>query len=323
MAFKKQAIESIVVHGYDILIPSIYKIIPKLDAGAPDGFIANDTTKLLDPRIGTNVPLAVWDNDRGIWDTGLDMSSRQLTRMYPNKADREVVVKALQEVIVKPVEAIKGEGVLTHIQKKGEESYYDNASTDLRNGTTLNTGNSTELHSLYSAILFGNLAPKDKEEEPMFRTKAQYAVQNIEQAVGLKQRKDLERNEAVGLFFTMLTNNKPDLLIILDYLGIPSSNNPDKAALNSIFTDWLNNKESGFQNASIFVETYEKFQTPAGKEELHIFATLKELLRKGNIKRTMGAIYLDDLELGANLKIAARTALNSLEMKEAIFNKLS
>jgi hypothetical protein len=323
MALKKKENTSITVHGYEINIPSIYKVIPKLDAGAPDGFVANDTTKLLDPKIGTSVPLAIWDSDRSIWDTGLDMSSRQLTRMYPDTKQRQTVVDALKELIIKPVEQIKGEGVLSHIYKKGELSYYDKESVDLRNGNTFNTANPTDLFALYASILHGNLAPKDREEEPIFRTKAQYAVQNIEQTVGLKQRKDLERNEAIGLFFTMLNNNKVDLLTILDYLGIPSTDNPDKGSLNSIFTDWLNNKDSGFQNASIFVETYEKFQTAEGKEELSIFATLKELLRKGLLKRKMGGVHLDDLDLGANLKIAARTALKSDEIKEAIFNKMS
>lgn len=323
LARKQEEKLSIKVHGFDILSDTIYKVVPKLDSGAPDGFVNHDTTKLLNPEIGTSVPMAVWDIDRGVWDTGLHENSKILTRLYPETAERNEVIKGLKKFIIDPVEAIKGKGVLTHIQPKDEESFWDKSSTLLVNELTFSTKNPIELLSLYSAVLHGNLAPKAMEEEPTFKNKAQYAVQNIEQVVNLKQRKDLERNKSIGLFFTMLNQNKEDLLVILDYLGIPSSNNPDEASLNSTFTEWLNNKESGFQNAAIFVETYDFFQTKAGKEELQIFATLKKLLRKGSIKRKMGSIYLDDVDLGANLKIAAKGAVKSEELQELIFNKMT
>lgn len=314
---------SIKVHGFDILSDTIYKVVPKLDSGAPDGFVNHDTTKLLHPEIGTSIPMAVWDIDRGVWDTGLHENSKILVKLYPDTASRNEVLKGLKKFIIDPVEAIKGKGVLTHIQPKDEDSFWDKSSTFLVNELTFSTKNPMDLLSLYSAVLHGNLAPKAMEEEPTFKNKAQYAVQNIEQVVNLKQRKDLERNKSIGLFFTMLSQNKEELLVLLDYLGIPSSNNPDEAALNSTFTEWLNNKESGFQNAAIFSETYEFFQTPSGKEELQIFATLKKLLRKEIIKRKMGSIYLDDVNLGANLKIAAKGALKSTEIQELIFNKMT
>lgn len=313
----------IVVHGFDILSDTIYKVVPKLDTQAPDGFIAHDTTKILNPEIGTSVPMAVWDGDRGVWDTGLHENSRILVRLYPDSKARAEVLKGLKKFIIDPVEAIKGRGVLTHIQPKDEDSFWDKASTNLVKDLTFSTSNPMDLLSLYSAVLHANLAPKSMEEDPTFRNKAQFAVQNIEQVVDLKQRKDLERNKAIGLFFTMLTQNKEDLLVILDYLGVPSGDNPDEAALNSIFTEWLNNKENGYQNASIFGETHKFFETKDGKEELKIFSTLKTLLRQGAIKRKMGAIYLDDLDLGANLKLAAKRAVKSEEIQELIFNKLT
>lgn len=311
------------VHGFDILSDTIYKVVPKLDTQAPDGFIAHDTTKILNPEIGTSVPMAVWDEDRGVWDTGLHENSKILIRLYPDPKARAEVLKGLKKFIIDPVETIKGKGALSHFQERDKESFWDNASTKLVKDLTFSTSNPMDLLSLYSAVLHGNLAPKEMEEDPVFRTKAQFAVQNIEQVVDLKQRKDLERNKAIGLFFSMLTQNKEDLLSILDYLGIPSTNNPDEAALNSVFTEWLNNEENGYQNASIFVETHTFFQTKDGKEELKIFSTLKELLRSGAIKRKMGAIYLDDLDLGANLKIAAKKAVKSEEIQELIFNKLT
>jgi len=314
---------SISVHGFDILSDTIYKVVPKLDPSAPDGFINHDTTKLLNPEIGTSVPLAVWDMDRGVWDNALNENSKILIRLYPDINARKEVLKGLKKHIIDPVEAIKGEGVLTHIQPKEGPSFWDENSTFLVNELTFSTSNPMALLSLYTAVIHGNLAPKSMEEDPTFKNKAQYAVQNIEQVVNLKQRKDLERNQAIGLFYTMLKQNKDELLTILDYLGVPSSSNPDEAALNSTFTEWLNNKENGYQNASIFIETYEKFQTKEGKEELNIFSTLKKLLRDGKLKRKMGAIFLDDTDLGANLKIAAKSALKSEEIQEMIFNKLT
>jgi len=325
MAFTKKEAEakqlSVNVHGFEIKSDSLYKVIPKLDSGAPDGFIQHDTTKLLDPHIGTEVPMAIWDNDRNIWDTGLHENSKTLIKLYPDTEARKTVIAGLKKFIIDPVERIIGEGRLSHIDT-GENCFWLTASTDLRNDITFNTSNPMQLLSIYSAVLFGNLAPKDKEEDTVFRLKAQYAVQNIDEVLNLGQRKDLERNKAIGLFFTMYSQNKTDLITILDYLGIPSSNNPDEAALNSAFTQWLNNKENGYQNAKIFLETYENFSSISGKQELTIFSKLKQLLRDGVIKRKMGSVYLGDTDLGANLKIAARKAAQSSEIQELIFDHL-
>jgi hypothetical protein len=46
-----------------------------------------------------------------------------------------------------------------------------------------------DLLSLYTAVLHDNLAPKAQEEEPIFKNKAQFAVQNIEQVVNLNSVK--------------------------------------------------------------------------------------------------------------------------------------
>jgi hypothetical protein len=66
--------------------------------------------------------MAVWDADRGVWDTGLHENSKILVRLYPDPNARKEVLKGLNKFVVNPVVVIKGDGVLnTH--PAGEDSF--------------------------------------------------------------------------------------------------------------------------------------------------------------------------------------------------------
>lgn len=309
----------VTVNGFSIKAKTLYQITPKPDGDALDGYREHRTTKILDPVAGTHtIPFAVWDDEKGVYDTGLYMNSRALRKLYPDEKQRKQVVNLLTKNIVVPVENIKGENVLDH---KNNE-FWDEASIILSKDRILDTSNAIDLLALYSAILHGNLAPEGEEDSPKYKNKAQFCVQNKESVMELKHKKDLERNQAIGMFFVLLKDSKEQLVVLLDYLGISSSDNPDDAALNSTFTQWLNDKDSGYQNASEFNRVYDLFQTPEGKEEIMTFSNLKKLFRAGRIRKAAGTLYLGDSELGGSFKTAAKAVMKSKELQEEVFNLL-
>jgi hypothetical protein len=286
---------------------SIYQIQPKTDASAPDGFKDFGTTKLIHPNIGNTVH-APYNETMKVWDTGFYKSSPIYRGL--SEAEREQMIKVLKEHIVKPVEELKGEGVLHHQNNE----FYDDFGIDLRAYRVFNTNDVLQRLALYFAVLGKEVAPKDQESNPLFKS-AQYVVVNKEEAVNVRQEREMEKNDAIGIFYTLQNTDKEKLFDLLDYLNIASSRTTDKATLNSVFNRWLNDKTSGYQHSKIFLETYEKFEGEEGTEELYTYKTLKELEQKGYIKTKRGEVFLDGNPIGANHKLAAAHLMRNSDLK--------
>lgn len=297
--------------NFKIKNDSIYKIIPKLDASAPDGFKDHNSTKVISPDIGNTVH-APFNTDMNVWDTGFYKHS-PVYRGVPEE-ERDIIIKQLQEHIVKPVEAIKGEGILSHQETN---TFFDDFKIDLRANRVFNTADPLERLALYLAIVGKELAPKDQQSNPMFG-KAQYAIVDNEADMNIRQERELERNRAIGIFYTLSENDRDKLYNILEYLDITNTRVTDTATLNSIFNRWIEDKTSSFQNSKIFIKTYEKFKTDEGEEELYMYKALKDLHSKGLVKEHRGNIVLDTKVLGAGYKQAASALMTSTEDRKKI-----
>lgn len=290
---------------------SMYQIQPKPDASAPDGFKDNGTTKVISPDVGNTVH-PPFDQDMKVWDTCFYKSSRSLRGMKDE--EKEAFLKIVQENIVKPVEELKGEGVLTHQENN---PFFDDFGIELKAYRVLNTADPLQLLALYFAVLNRDLAPKEHSSNPMY-AKAQYVIVNREEAVNIKQEKEMQKNEAIGLFYVIQKTDKEKMVDMLDYLGIANSKTTDKATLNSSFNRWLSDKTSGFQNSEIFIKTYEKFDSEDGAEELYLYTKLKQLHERGLVKMNRGELFLDGKSLGAGYKLAAASLMHSKEDKERV-----
>ena len=287
---------------FSIKSNTIYKVTPKIDPDAPDGFVENKTTKVIHPDITTSVG-APYDVKMEAWDTGFYTSSPCLRGM--SQEQKESLIKVLDENIVQKVEAIKGKDRLSHSNGNG---FWDTFRIPLGTEIVFNTANPTELLQLYLAILGKNLAPKELENHPNFK-KAQFCVVNNEAAVSAKQERDQEKLEANGLFYTLYHSDKDKLFKIMDYLNIVNSDKTDQSTLSSAFLAYLDDKSpSGYQNSKIFINTFNKFKSEAGENELYVYGILKELYGKGSVKLVRGEVYLDDQNLGNSFKLAAENA---------------
>lgn len=290
---------------------SIYTVQPKVDASAPDGFKEAGTTKIISPNIGNTIH-APFNTSMGVWDTGFYSSSPVLRGMKP--AEKEIVIGKLQEHIVKPVEEIKGEGILNHQESN---NFFDTFKIELKAFRAFNTADPLERLQLYLAVLNRDLAPKEHSSNPIY-SKAQYTIVNTEEATNIRQERELEKNEAIGIFYSLANTDRETLTDLLEYTGISNTKTTDKATLNSTFNRWLEDKTSGFQNSKIFINTYNKFKTESGKNELYLYKKLRELHREDLIKFNRGEVFIDGESVGASFKLAAAACATSPQLQEKI-----
>lgn len=322
MAVKKNENFSIILYTkgdeqFELTNDGLYQIVPKFDADAPDGFQNLRTTKVLDPDVASMpVNLALWDDDRQMYDTGLTEYSAALTRMFPDLSVRKVQVAAIKKHILDPMIERKGD-----IFSPNNFQFWDDESFNLSLDHVFNTAKVEDLYKLYLLVLHGNLAPKEFESDPAYRLKAQYSVENKESVIDLKHKKELEVNEATAMFFTMLKSSKKELIALLDWMKISTAAESDEALLNSIFTRWL--KDDVNQNPRAFLDLYKNMiDTPSGKRELEMYSNLVSLRKSGRIKQAFNTITIDGDELGANLKDATKKVLADEELTKKILSIL-
>jgi|AntDeeMinimDraft_6_1070357.scaffolds.fasta_scaffold02003_2 hypothetical protein len=289
----------------------MYQIQPKTDASAPDGFKDAGTTKVISPDIGNTVH-APFNGEMRVWDTGFTRASPILRGM--KDAEKDSFLKLVNEHIVKPVEEIKGEGVLGHQENN---DFLDNFGIELKAYRIINTAEPLQRLALYFAVLGKHLAPKEHQSNPLY-SGAQYTIVNSEEAVNVRQEREMLKNEAIGLFYVLQKNDKEKMYDLLEYLNISNSKTTDKATLNSSFNRWLDDKTSGYQNSEIFTKTYDKFDSEDGEEELYMYKNLKKLHNKNLVKMQRGELFLDGKSIGAGYKLAASHLVANTEDKKKV-----
>jgi len=303
------------IPGMDFVIKSntIYTVIPKPDPNAPDGFKEHGTTKLIHPDV-TQTVAAPFDVDMGVWDTGFYPYSPCLKGM--TEKEKEEHVKQVTELIVKPVEQIKGEGILDHSAKN---NFFDDFPIALYNKVSFNTAEPMQLLMLYLVILGRELAPKEFSSQPQFK-KAAYQVVNREKEISNKQQIEIDKGRAIGEFYSLLKSNKEKLGIILSYLGISTTSMQDEDTFITVFQRFLNDKQDGYRNSKIFLDTLNKFSSKDGEEELYIYRALNQLYDKGEIKSFKQEFFLKDHNLGNSIKHAAMYVSSKPDIKKLIMD---
>jgi hypothetical protein len=289
-----------------LMSDKMYQIQPKIDASAPDGFKDAGTTKVISPDIGNTVH-APFNGEMRVWDTGFFKSSPILRGM--KDTEKDAYLKLVNEHIIKPVEDLKGEGVLGHQE---DNPFLDDFGIELKAYRVINTAEPLQRLALYFAVLGKHLAPKEHQSNPLY-SGAQYVIVNSEEAVNVRQEREMQKNDAIGLFYILKKNNKEKMYDLLEYLSITNSKTTDEATLNSAFNRWLEDKTSGYQNSDIFTKTYNKFDTEEGEEELYMYKNLKRLHDKNLIKMQRGEVFLEGKAIGAGYKLAASYLMTSSE----------
>lgn len=302
----------------DSLSPVTYQVIPKYDADAPDGFQKARTTKILDPDVNNVTPLAFFDGDRKVYDTGLSKNSKALKRVYPDDANLQTALQLINKLIVKP---FTSDRPLETIEPSNVE-FWDDFNIKLGVDLSFNTSDPMQLFQLYCLVLHGKLAPTGLESEPYFKNSSQYAVENKDTVVDVSQKREFEKNKAVSRFINLLDTDKEALSAILEWMGIPGLADADDAMMNTVFTHWLSKDDN--QNPKEFLDVYKNYyESESGKKQLQIFKGLKTLERKKFVKRGIaGNILFEDEVIGKNMKEATANVLKDTQLLDKIYAKI-
>lgn len=304
------------LYGFDIKKDTLYEVQEKFDASAPDGFQAHRTSKLMSFDIEDSCGGAIWDMSKNNWDTGLYEGSTALREAFEGSADLKIIVRNLNDYIVRPFEKEVGEGRLTHIPSDEINEFWDNYRIGLKRGKVFNTAKPKDLLDLFFCLLHRKLTPKTEESNPDFKN-SYYLIVDQEGAVSRKAESEKERMKAIATFSTLLDSDRETILSILDYIGLPVGAQTNETTLIRMFNSWLDDKNDKYQNDRIFNKTVAEFSTDRGKDILYYYKLLKELKTKGTVYIKRGDVYLDGtLIVGGTLKNAAEKIYEDKEAYE-------
>jgi hypothetical protein len=316
MAIKPKETDNVILNIYDFQIKkdTLYEIKEKLDTSAPDGFKEFNTTKVLSDTVVDTFPGAVFDRERGIWDTGLYPTSSSFMRAIP--ADlRVAALRSIKENIIKPIEAEKGVDILDHTANNNQ--FWDSFRIDLQRGKIFDTAKAEDLLRLYLLLIHRRVTPKHMESHPEFKQPiSMYCIVDKDSSVSREAEREMRQAKASALFYNLLGSDREGLIRVLDYLGISANNGTEDGVLYTVFGNFIKSKEDKFQNDKVFIDTVERYQTEAGEEEIYIHSKLKEFYLKGKVKNKKGEIWLDDVFVESGWKNAARKIKEDKELKQ-------
>jgi len=299
------------INDIEIKSSSIYEIVPKKDDDAPEHLRKHGTSKLLLSGVTDGAPCR-FDEVSGIWDTGFHENS-PCYRGWKDQ-DKQNLIKVLRENIVQPIEELKGEGILSHLDKK-DSFWLTFGMASLKNGRLLNTSNPLHLLELYIMAHTKKVAPKgDQENNPMYLS-ARYSIINKEKSVSVREERKLKKAEAINSFFNLKTTDKNKLEEVLNYLGFRSTS---EEAITSVVMDYIENPKEGHNNAVRLLDTIKKANSDSGYKEINTFTQLSDLFKKGVIKKVSSEYFLGDKSLGMDLKSASIKVSKTAELKKRL-----
>lgn len=316
MAVKSKDTDNVILKIYDFEIKkdTLYEIKEKLDTSAPDGFKEFNTTKVLSDTVVDTFPGAVFDRERGIWDTGLYPTSSSFMRAVQPDF-RAAALKSIKDNIIKPIEAEKGVDVLD--QNSNNNRFWDSFRIDLQRGKVFDTSKAEDLLRLYLLLIHRRVTPKHMESHPEFKQPiSMYCIVDKDSSISVEAEKEMRQAKASALFYNLLGSDREGLIRVLDYLGISANKGTEDGVLYTVFGNFIKSKEDKFQNDKVFIETVEKYQTEDGGEEIYIHSKLKELYIKGKVKNKKGEIWIDDVFVESGWKNAARKVKEDKELKQ-------
>lgn len=297
------------VNGLEIRKNSIYKIGPKLDMSAPDGFVKAGTTKLPSEGIEDSVSCRYFiTNDvtgAGVFDTGFYPAS-PCYKGLEESAKKEKVA-TLKKAIVKPFEEVHGEGILAQTNTE----FWDSYLVPLYEGRVFNTETPEDLLALYIAVHSYELTPVKMDASPQFKDSS-YLIEDSLASMSVGKKRNEFKFSAVSNFMNLIQNNREKLNNMLVYLKASRPNiQYTETDLKEVFDIWMNKE---VQNAELFQNLYEKTLDEKGYEEVELTVYLQKLLAKGKIQKLGTQLAFKGTEIGIDAKSAARNLISNPEL---------
>ena len=291
------------VPGTNFILESnkTYRIIGKVDPSSPQGYQDRGITKYEHPLNSENAIIR-FNDERKIWDTGLYADSPCYARM--NSEDITETVNILQKHLVPYLKTSFPEDVFEN--SKESNKYWDTYGFPINQNKTYSTNTPEVFFGIFTAILTGKVAPEEEQKQPRYRQlMTPFIIINSAEKSSNKQKLDFAKSKAVFNLMSGLEKDKELLVEILKYAGFKTSADTQDSILNSMFKRWIDRPTDGAKDAAYFNDAYSKFTKKKGKEELEIYRMLEKGVSKGKITYERSEYFVDDENIGANLKEAA------------------
>ena len=296
----------VVVPGTEFTLEAnkTYRIIGNVDPSSPIGFQERGITKLEHPLNGEDA-IMKFSQDRNMWDTGLYLNSPCYLKPEMKSDDVKAAIETLNEKLVPYLKEIFPEGVLENNRENNK--YWDSYSFPLNQNLTISTSTPEKFFGLWISILHGQIAPDGEQKKPKYRElQTPYVIVDSGEKASNKQKIAFIRSKAISNFMSTVENKREFLTDVLKYSEFTSSSETSISILNSMFTNWIDNKESGSNNASRFNTAFERFNSEEGREELEIYKLLKDGEKSGRITYSRSEYFLGEISIGNNIKEAAK-----------------
>ena len=295
---------SVKVPGIDFELESnkTYRIGGRVDSASPDGWKEQGISKFQHP-LNSEGAIVRFDAERNVWDTGLYKSSPCYAR-YPQLGEENQ--KIFEEFLLEDLKLTMPDDAFS---PKANNKYWDEYSFPINQPLTIRTSTPQNFLGMWFALLHYTVAPKEKENFPIYREmRTGYTVVDIKEKSSNKQKSEFEKSKATSKFVNLLESDKKSdkvfLEKLMDYVGFKGNIETEAGILNSQFNYWINNKKESHKNASYFNQTFERFSTEEGREELEIYNNLKDCMKTGSVTFNRSEYYLGEESLGNNLKEA-------------------
>lgn len=292
------------VNGYAIKDSSLYKISPKYDASAPDGFREKGTTKVLGDGIADFISCHFTDNGNqtgdGVYDTGMYVGSSCNRGM--SKEEEAIFVSAVQELIVEPYERKHGEGIL-HFRNF---DFWDNYRVRLNHNKVFDPRDVDHLLELYIGLITHALTPEGMEGKPAYRNSS-FLIEDVSKSVEFSIQKSTDIVSAIGTF-TGLLKNKPTVLynVLRFSKMIDNNTNVGEEVLTDTFYKWITQSGESKKRVAAFMSAVDMANDKSKEDIISLYTELLNGFRNNIITKSGGFYFYKNQQIGTSLKEAAK-----------------
>lgn len=315
------------IPGSDFYLKSntTYRVENRVDMNAP---VAKSPTgeqvrlnyKFPDPEGNSENTFMPFDRERNIWDTGFYETSPCYRRQPNYTEEAKKTVEILKNYLLPELEIVLPEGALSHAYTNRHwDEYFKKIKADHVYATDTPEGFLT----LWMAFLSGTVVSLDQKSSPRANfLQTPFIIHDRNEKINTDARKGLERDLAKAKFLSLMSSEhdheKEFVIDVLDYLNFKVNKKSDITVLNTLFNNWVQNKDTATKNAEVFNRTIKEFSTEEGKEELEIFKMLKKGLSEGTVIKENGKFLLEKTPIGTTLKQAAKEVNKKKDLKSKL-----
>lgn len=315
------------VPGLDFELSSnaTYHVREVADNQAPDGFQKAGISKHPLMGIEQNIIIPYHENTSS-WNTGLNASSYCYAGMPKKQVD--ITLKTLEEKLIPQLQVLV-ENDITDIKSSNNELFddfppfsskygKDTSQYKIKGGNMYDTSNVLEFIALFWALIGKQIIPPGVKNTAVYKN-CPFILEDKKKTTSVRQDSEFEKTAAKSKVFMVLQNKKVSevkyLNDVFTYVGFKGNTEEvGVKPLISMFDQWCDQNGHNNDNAILFNEVYDNFDTKKGKEELIVYSKLLEYIKEGKIEIERSELIMEGTVLGTDKKRAAAKIISDQEL---------